>query len=222
VKKVDHELERVLSCIAISYPGFIWRFFRDRLLHDGDTGEEDFEAVPYQLHQLNKVLERDPETAINELRDWYKPGDNMFQFTGGRLLHSVFPTCTAELASAAMKIAAKGGEDDVDFLLQVFRNYRGEPAIHPLAKILVHALPEDDKRLGLVEILLENTGVVSGEFGMVEAMRERKALMAKWLKEEDARVQAFAKRCIRHLDNRIAMEQRDAEMRKEQRKRDYE
>jgi hypothetical protein len=39
---------------------------------------------------------------------------------------------------------------------------------------------------------------------------------------EDPRIQSFAKRRIRHLDNRIATEQRDAEMRKEQRKRDYE
>jgi hypothetical protein len=76
--------------------------------------------------------------------------------------------------------------------------------------------------LGSVEILLENTGVVSGEFGMVEAMRERKALMSEWLKGSDARIQSFARRCIHHLDNRIATEQRDAEMRKEHRKRDYE
>jgi len=122
----------------------------------------------------------------------------------------------------AMKLAATGANDDIDFLLQVLRNYRGEPAIHPLAKSLVQTLPEDDKRLGLVEILLENTGVVSGEFGMVEAMRERKALMAEWLKEDNDRIQAFAKRCIRHLDNRIATEQRDAEMRKERRKREFE
>jgi hypothetical protein len=83
-------------------------------------------------------------------------------------------------------------------------------------------LPEDDKRLGSVEILLENTGVVSGEFGMVDAMRERKALMLEWMKDDNARIQSFASRCVRRLDNRIATEQRDAEMRKEQRKRDYE
>jgi hypothetical protein len=76
--------------------------------------------------------------------------------------------------------------------------------------------------IGSVEILLENTGVVSGEFGMVEAMRERKALMTEWLRDDDPRIQSFAKRRIRHLDNRIATEQRDAEMRREQRKRDYE
>src|SRR5581483_6882244 len=100
-------------------------------------------------------------------------GDNMFQFTGGRLLHSVFPVCTDELAEAAMKLAADCDDDDIQFMLDVFRNYRGEPQLHGVAKTIVKKLPEGDTRLSSVEILLENTGVVSGEFGMVEAMRER-------------------------------------------------
>ena len=57
---------------------------------------------------------------------------------------------------------------------------------------------------------------------MVEALRERKTLMTGWLDDRSAVVNGFAERAIRHLDNRIAMEQRSAEMRKEQRKCDYE
>jgi hypothetical protein len=57
---------------------------------------------------------------------------------------------------------------------------------------------------------------------MVEALRGRKALLGAWLADERSRVKEFAERGIRHLDNRIATEQRSAEMRKEQRKRNYE
>ena len=135
----------------------------------------------------------------------------MFQFTGGRLLHSVFPTCTDELAQAATRFAEQANDDDLKFLLDIFCNYRGEPPLHAVAKAIVKKLSEDDVRLGSVEILLENTGVVSGEFGMVEAMRERKALMVEWLNDDDSQIQTFARRCIRHLDNRIATEQRGAE-----------
>ena len=220
--QVDHQVERILACIGNVYPGLVWGFFGDRLLHAEDTDQKNYRAIPYQLHDLNKIMSRDPEAALNELRGWYKAGDNMFQFTGGRLLRSVFPTCNDGLAAAAIKIAAKGGYDDVDFLLHVFRNYRGDAALHPVAKMLVQGLPQNDTRLGLVEILLENTGGVSGEFGMVEAMRERKALITEWLKDDNTPIQAFAERCIRHLDNRIAIEQREAEIDKERRKRDYE
>jgi ppGpp synthetase/RelA/SpoT-type nucleotidyltranferase len=219
--KVDYQVERILVCVGKVFSGLVWHYFGDRLRY-ADDADKGYEAIPYQLHDLGRVLGRDAETALREVRGWYKSSDYMFQFTGGRLLHSVFPICTDELAEAAAKIAAEGNDDDIKFILEVFRNYRGEPPLHGVAKTIVKKLPEDDTRLSSVEILLENTGVVSGEFGMVEAMRERKALMAEWLKDSDVRIQSFAKRCIHHLDNRIATEQREAEMRKEQRKRDYE
>src|ERR1700730_4695943 len=81
------------------------------------------------------------------------------------------------------RLQAQGGNDDIEFALHTLHNYRGEATLHPVAKAIVARLPGDDGRLGRVEILLENTGVVSGEFGMVEALRERKALMTGWLDE---------------------------------------
>src|SRR5208283_3946900 len=102
----------------------------------------------------------------------------MFQFTGGRLLHAVFPSFTGGLAGAFVRLVEGGGDDDVEFALHTLHNYRGEATLHPVAKAIVGRLPGDDGRLGRVEILLENTGVVSGEFGMVEALSERKALIA--------------------------------------------
>jgi hypothetical protein len=219
--KVDHQFERILACIGKVFPGLVWRYFGDRLRYDEVADEKHYEAIPYQFYDLNRILGQDHDAALREVRAWYKPNDHMFQFTGGRLLHSVFQTCTNELAAAATKLANEGGDDDLEFLSDTFRNYRGEPSLHAIAKAMVRKIPEDDKRLSSVEMLLENTGVVSGEFGMVEAMRERKALMAEWLTDNDQRIQVFATRSIRRLDNRIAGEQRGAEMRKEQRKRDY-
>lgn len=220
-KKIDHQFERVLACIANTYPGLVWRYFRDRLLRAEDDGSNGFQAVPYQLYDLPKVLGRDPSAAMVELRSWFKSGDNHFQFTGGRLLHAIYPQCTRELAEAAMAVTAAATSDDIDFLLNCFRPYRGEAALHPVAKMIVRAIAEDDQRLGLVEILLENTGVVGGEYGMADAMRERKTLMKDWLNDDDPKVRGFAERAIKHLDNRIATETQNADSRRERRKRDY-
>ena len=89
-------------------------------------------------------------------------------------------------------------------------------------KAVVCAVSDDDGRLGRVTMLVENTGGVWGEYGLVVALRERKALVDEWLKNADPKVRGFAERTIRHLDNRIATETRDADMRKEKRKRDTE
>ncbi|RXG85688.1 hypothetical protein [Bradyrhizobium zhanjiangense] len=132
------------------------------------------EALPY----LEDEEANDPDAALREIRQWYAANDPMFRFAGGRMLRSVFPTCTEEPAVTAARFPSDGDADDMTFLLEMLENYRGEAPLHIVAKAIVKMLPEDDKRLTSVEILLENTGVVTGEFGMVEAMRERKALMA--------------------------------------------
>jgi hypothetical protein len=224
-KEIDHEYECVLTLIGRIRPALVWRFFGDRLSKDKDDEADDeagYEAIPYRLFYLDKVLNEDPNAAVNELRSWYRAGDNMFEFTGGRLLHAVFPSFTEGLAGALVGLVEGGGNDDIEFALHTLHNYKGEATLHPVAKAIVARLPVDDSRLGRVEIILENTGGVWGEFGMVEGLRERKALMTGWLDDRNALVKGFAERAIRQFDNRIAMEQRSAEMRKEQRKRDYE
>jgi hypothetical protein len=55
-----------------------------------------------------------------------------------------------------------------------------------------------------VEIILQSTGVVAGEFGFVEACTKKKQEMAAWLTDHDARVRAFAESYMRLLDRRIA------------------
>jgi hypothetical protein len=65
--------------------------------------------------------------------------------------------------------------DDIGFVLKGLRKYQGQPATHDVVKELVVRLPADDPRLGNVEISLQMTGVVSGEFGFVEAYTAKKA-----------------------------------------------
>jgi ppGpp synthetase/RelA/SpoT-type nucleotidyltranferase len=218
--KIDHEAEYVLAALARRFPGPVWRLFGDRLLVEEDI-EGEYEAVPYQLHTLDKVLRADATAAVREVRSWYKPGDNMFQFTGGRLLKAIFDTCNESLANALHSLAKEGGADNFEFIIRVLNNYQGEAAIHPVVQEIVAQQGEDRTLWNRLEIILENTGVVSGAFGFVEAMRERKARMQPWLEDARAPVKAFGEYCVRRLDNRVASEQRTAEMRQEMRKRDF-
>lgn len=220
-KRINHDCEHILALIGRTQPALVWRFFADRLRRDRDD-DPGYEPIPYQLFELNNVLNADPDAAVDELRDWYRSGDTMFPFTGGRLFHAVFPSFTQGLGLAFIRVAGRGDDDDIEFVLHALHNYTGEKTLHPVARAIVANLPNDDNRLDRIESVLSKTGVVSGEFGLVEALRECKALLTAWLDDESARVKEFAQRAIRRLENRIATEQRTAEMRKERRKRDYE
>jgi hypothetical protein len=73
-----------------------------------------------------------------------------------------------------------------------------------------------------IEIALQSTGVVSGEFGFVDAYRRKKHEIAAWSTEARPKVVAFATRYMDQLDRRMAYEQRQAEQQKELRRIAYE
>ena len=188
----------------------------------GRDGENRYEAIPYQFHELPKVLWQDTASAVRVTRGLYTPGDALFQFHGARLLGAMFPAFPENLARDLTSLAATGTDDDVGFILQVLRAYQGQQTTHEVVKELVARLPEDDPHLQIAEICLQSTGVMGGEFGFVEAYRARKAQIETWLTDTRPRVRSFAERFVRRLEQNIAAEQRRAEQDKEMRRRNYE
>ncbi|MFL5666870.1 MAG: hypothetical protein ACJ8BW_36800 [Ktedonobacteraceae bacterium] len=83
-------------------------------------------------------------------------------------------------------------------------------------------MPENDPKLNRLDICLSNTGVVSGEFGMVAAYRKKKEEISLWQSDSRPKVREFAESYVKRMEQQIASEQRSAEIHKEMRKRDYE
>jgi hypothetical protein len=142
-------------------------------------------------------------------------------YTGGRLLERVFPQLTQEYEAELSGLVRGGAEDDLNFVLSLLQSYRGGTFLHELCKALIEDLPEGDKRIGKIVGILDSTGVVSGEFGMVEACQRKKEEMRSWLSDPRSKVRAFAETHIRTLDGIIASEQRRAETDHELRRRDW-
>ena len=120
-----------------------------------------------------------------------------------------------------ISIVHEGGDEPIDFVLQILRTYQGETFLHELCREIVDSLPENDGRLGEVEVVLESTGVVSGQFGFVEAYQRKKDEVASWLNDKRPKVRAFAETYQRSLDRTIAAEQRRSEADYELRRREW-
>jgi hypothetical protein len=138
------------------------------------------------------------------------------------MLQAIFPAFTDELASSFNQMIARGSDEDYDFASRLLENYHGETPTHEVIKELIERLPENDPRLTRLDICLSNTGVVSGEFGMVAAHRKKKEAIALWQSDSRTKVRAFAASYVRRMEQEIASEQRSSEIRKELRMRDYE
>jgi hypothetical protein len=106
-------------------------------------------------------------------------------------------------------------------VLSILRSYEGGPFLHGICKELIDVLPEADERVNQVIIILDSTGVVSGEFGMVQAYEKKKQEVEDWSNDPRPKVRSFAEKYRRHLDRAIAAEQRRSEAAYELRRRDW-
>jgi hypothetical protein len=138
------------------------------------------------------------------------------------LLAISFPEFAGSLEIELLKLAnRRSTRDDLLFIVRVLRNYHGEPGLHAVLKAVVAQLADDDPLASEIEATLESSGVVRGEFGMVEAYQRKKAEITPWLNDRNANVVAFARRYVLSLDRMINAEQRRAEQELEMRKRDW-
>ncbi|MGJ4925983.1 hypothetical protein ACQR1I_11740 [Bradyrhizobium sp. HKCCYLS2038] len=210
VRRIDYHEEAFLTPIAKTYPLALLNMFRKRSEHK-DEGETSYDAIPFSLHELPTALAgTDPKVIIHTIQAWYAADSKLFEYKGGRLLALIFPSFS-EAFGKSLQTLVKRDPAAIDFIMSVLQNYEGEPALHETFKVIVNLLPEKDEQLLGIERALESTGVVSGEFGFVEAYQGKRLLMEPWLKDKRPRVRKFAERYIRSLDRSIAAEQRRAE-----------
>lgn len=222
LSKIDHRAERLLAFIAEGHPQAVWQFFGHRLERQQHGEGERYEAFPYEFGELEQPLGQDPDAAVASVRNWFRPGDARFRFNGARLLSAAFPGFPKPFAAKLLDLAENGYDADLSLILDVMQNYHRESSTHPVLQAVVNRLPEDDPRLREVKIAMRNTGVVSGEFGMVDAFRKKKENADAWLCDPRPKVVAFAQEFIREIDGNIAQKQREAEQILELRRRNFE
>jgi hypothetical protein len=224
VGQVNYQVEGVLVRLAERQPGAVWDFFGARLAREAvDCDDEGrFEAVPFQFHGLEKELSKDPQLAISKGLSWFARDRKLFLFRGGHVLSIAFPNCTPEFAAALAELVARtGGDAEADFALAIFQNYRGETSTYPVLKEIVSRFPDDRRKMSEVGEVIDNTGVVSGDFGLAEAWQAKKESLTEWLVDERPVVKAFAEKHISELKLMIASEWRTAEAQREMRNRSF-
>lgn len=209
---ISFQVERVLSLVALQHLALVWEYFGERIQRAiGNHGQERYDIAPHRFQLLSAVLSRDIGLAIRSARQWYRQEPRLFRFRGGRVLTNAFPDISPPLSDALVELIQAGDGDDADFVLEIMQSYHGEVGTHDVLKAAIEKFPDDERRMSRVARCIDATGVVHGEFGFVEAYREKKASIQPWLDDPRPEVRAFAERHLKGLDLEIAQEQRRAD-----------
>lgn len=95
--------------------------------------------------------------------------------------------------------------------MAILRNYDGNPIIHNVCKELVKVLPDDSDLENELNVILQTTGVVSGEYGFVEAYKLKIEEIQPWLQDENTKVKEFTQKYIADLEKLIEYEKKRAD-----------
>ena len=130
----------------------------------------------------------------------------LFTYRGARLIKAAFPEFVEPLEGLLLKFVEGGREEDIAFVLGILRVYEGSSAILRVCKAIIKATLERSKLWGEVAACIESTGIVSGEYGMVDAFERKRSEIGAWLHDDDPRVQTFAQWLTESLDRLIDYE----------------
>lgn len=197
-KTVSYQVEDYLKVIAEQNPDAVIDLF-ERRIEAADGSSSSIDAIPYSFHGLEKPLSQHPDMIVQKVKSWAGHDSSMFQFRGGRLIAITFPEFGEGLEAALMPLAASGDRSDAKFVIGILRNYHGEKFIHALCRQLVITHPDDEDLMTDVMIVLQTTGVVTGEFGMAEAYARKADELKYWLSDDEACVREFAEQYIEQL-----------------------
>jgi ppGpp synthetase/RelA/SpoT-type nucleotidyltranferase len=210
VPDIDYSGDLILTVIARRFPALVLDYFGARIVRDATSDPMRYEVIPYHIHALGAVLAENPRRLLAATREWYRKDPRFHEYRGGRLFHNVFPELTDEALKPLCESVAKGDRDDLAFVLDTLAAYDGAEEIFPICMDVVERLDAGDEMLGRVSHVLGERGVLTGDYGSVEADRAEHANLAQWLDDPRDKVKAFAKEERRRIAQSMAQEQRRA------------
>ena len=210
--EIEHGAAHIVGAIAKSWPEQVLTFFGGRdAIADSDARPDGFEAIPFSLDEvLATPLAAHADLVLAEVRGWYDREPQFFQYRGGRLVSSLYPNVAEPLAERLAALI-EGSRDDIGFVLEVLNAFEGVEQIEPQIKQAVSRLQPGDELLQQADRALEQSGVVTGEYGFAERCQMRLERMRAWQHDADPRVKVFADEQVKYLERRVAAETRRAE-----------
>lgn len=209
---LEYACEDIAVSIARRWPGRVIDFLgRRQAFKLTGQAPEGYDAVPFSVHDLQGPLAAVPDLMLAGARRWFDADSLHFSFDGGRLLASVFPDLANGLSERLSQVIANGNKNDLAFALAVLSAFEGKEVVYDHVRSIVAAIEVESPLFNQAKYVLQESGVVSGEFGFADLHAQRKALLEPWLRDESETVKAFAALQIHYLDQRIAAEVRSAE-----------
>lgn len=212
LEEINYHCEEILYQISLQFPEDVLAFLALRLAKESDSSTKgNYEAIPYEFYKLNKSLSKIPEKCLSVIFGNYKTNSYLFQYRGARLIRMIFKNIDKLAEDSFIEFMTPLSDDRISFIVGILRNYEGQLFLHGIFKFIIKNTPILSEFWNELAIALQSTGVVSGEFGFVEAYKRKIEEVVDWLSDPNPKVVRFTEWYISGLNSNIALEQASAE-----------
>jgi ppGpp synthetase/RelA/SpoT-type nucleotidyltranferase len=226
VSNINYESEEILSLIAQNYPKKFIQFFEKRVKIKKNKRDDRYDAIPFDFapRQTGKLIELPDATKkifIDEIFKWFRAEDWLNYWEGAHLLQNLFPSFDPYLEAKLIEILKSKKKNKTKIAVYVLRAYKGEKFLYDVCKEFIKQFPTSKRYKNEIFVILSQTGVVSGEYGFVNAYEGRIADIESWKSDKSKIIQRFAKDYEEYLQERISSERKRADDEVDHRQRAY-
>lgn len=227
---IEYHAEEILIPVAEKYPGKIIDFFYKRVLIKSKRErnlDDRYDAVPFNFHKITEPLRQHESVILPLLLAWYGKGDSssrwLFRWEASHLFEEIFPGFSLALEKSLVDMIGSDQKGALEIAFSVLSKHQGQDFLWRVVRSIVEKCWQDKKYKKIEGSLfgyLSQTGVVSGEYGFVEALQGKKQQLQQCKNDASQAVQAFIKAYENYLDQRIDYEKKRADEDIEFRKRE--
>ncbi len=221
VPEIDYHEENILAALAKRFPEIVLDWFGGRLARSKDEAVTDYSAIPYSFSELREVLKLHPQKILTAVRNWYDGPETKGASGISYFLNRVYPEFDQALTDHLATMVDQHDTKTLQFLVDVLEGFNGRNELLPLLRQILRSPAAPDSIERSIQSLIEETGVISGEFGLGQAYLRKAEMLEPWLQDDSDRVKRFAKSLIDGLKNRAASENRWSEQERALRRLHY-
>lgn len=221
--QIEYNVEQMLIPIANVAPKKVIKFFESRLEIQENEKKINIQytAIPFHLNELGEALKNNSKVCIPLIFKWFNK-DYIYRYEASDLLQKLFPLFDKPLEVFFLGILKNKNTREGKVILEVLSRYEGNSLIYNFSQQFVIAFQDEPELLQKLMYVLSKTGVVAGEYGFVEELKQTKKEIRKWNKCKNEAVRRFVKDFVDYLNSNISNEKKRTDERVQLMKHEFE
>lgn len=218
---INHQTERVLKPILISFPQLIVNWISKRIIISSTIDITNFNAIPDKFIFLKNFLQPHSKIIISMLKCLHSTDNITIQRNASHLLSRIYTEFENPLQETLREILKTATTNDLNFITTNLQGYKGSSRLFPLYRNILASNKCNTDITQQISKLVNETGIMNGEYGVAETYNRKIELLTPWRQDQNSNVAIFAKDTIQSLKLKVARENHLAEERIAQRKLEY-